>query len=244
MVEKAIGDIKKAYETVIATHENLAPARALAISTWHHNTHMHSRLGFTPYEIVHGFRNRSLLDLNLPPGVERHFSEREQELREIIHALVRLRREDARAVYQERYLASSRPSNIQAGDLVYKYINAPVPGGHRLLCKGLYYAVRPASTTTWILSEAEWTPDRMWTDQDREASYAVPELQLRRLGDVGDYAGRTFHPLPPPAHQTRRDPVGNYLRDGPPSSDDHALPPVPRYPLRSTARGGGSMGQL
>jgi transposase InsO family protein len=44
MVEKAIGNVKKAYETVLETHEGMALARALLIATWHHNTHMHSRL--------------------------------------------------------------------------------------------------------------------------------------------------------------------------------------------------------
>jgi hypothetical protein len=234
MVEKAIGDVKKAYETVLETHEGMAPARALLIATWHHNTHMHSRLGFTPYEIAHGFRNRSLLDLNLPPGVERHLNEREQELREVIHALVRLRREDTRAVYQERYLASSHPSNIQVGDLVNKYIPSPVPGGHRLKCKGPFYAVRQASTTTWILSADQWQHGRIWTDQDREAPHAVPALQLRRVGDVGDYAGRTFHPLQPPSHSTRQDHLGSFIGPEPAST---SVTPVPRYPLRSTARG-------
>lgn len=240
MVEKAIGDVKKAYETVVATHDGITPARALLIAVWQHNTHMHSRLGFTPYEIVHGFRNRSLLDLVLPHEVERHLTEREQELRDIIHTLVLLRREDARAVYQENYLAGSHPSNIKIGDLVYKYVQAPVPGGHRLECKGMYFVVRPASATTWILSADQWTPGRQWTPQDREAQFAVPELQLRRVGDVGDFAGRVFTPPPAPAALTRQDRLGNSVaNDALINEPDSSLP---RYNLRSTARGAGDPG--
>ena len=100
MVEKAIGYVKKAYETVVEKHVGIAPARALLIAVWQHNTHLHSRLALTPYEIVHGFQNRSLLDLTLLRRVEGHLTERENEWREIVHALIQFRREDARAVYQ------------------------------------------------------------------------------------------------------------------------------------------------
>ena len=108
------------------------------------------------------------------------------------------------------------------------------PGGYRTDCKGIYYVVRPASSTTWFISAEEWSPGRIWTSQDREAQYAVPELQLRRLGDVGDYAGRVFQPPPVPHHLTRQDHLGSHPLNETPTQPSS----VPRYPLRNIARRG------
>ncbi len=94
---------------------------------------------------MHGFRNHHNLDLHLSAGFEIHLGAREQELRMVIPALVSLRREEARAEYQDRYNASSRPSKIAAGDLDYRFVERPVPGGYRRECNYVFHGYSVAA---------------------------------------------------------------------------------------------------
>ena len=163
-VEAAVKDLK----SVLRVSDIEDWTKQIPIVMNLHNMSRHSKLKFSPFEVLFGYQPRDFTSIfvDFDDGDGDSILTQAKRIREIYDGL----RSDYVDSNSDRYQLSSLIEDLKPGDSVFRSVRIPVPGGSRVIVTGPFLLRERVGINHWLL----------------ENESVVSESQLRKAATAPD----------------------------------------------------------